>query len=284
MSSVLLVTCATWPAGEPAAPVLDRVLVERGIEARWVSWDDPNVDWSAADLVAVRSTWDYVARPTVFLDWARRADECTRLLNGAGVFAWNVDKAYLAGLGHLEQGLPVVPTELASDADEIADGVRRFGSAVVKSRIGASGIGVVVADRPDDARLPGLGHGPWVVQPLVESVRTEGETSVFVLDGRAVSQVDKLPAGDEIRVHEEFGGSSRPVPLREEAADLARQGMEAAERVLGVRLDYGRVDMMRLADGRLAVSELELIEPGLYLDVLPENAAPFADLLAARLS
>ena len=40
--------------------------------------------------------------------------------------------------------------------------------------------------------------------------------------------------------------------------------------------------MMRLADGTLAVSELELIEPGLYLDVLPANAEPFADLVAAR--
>jgi hypothetical protein len=32
------------------------------------------------------------------------------------------------------------------------------------------------------------------------------------------------------------------------------------------------------------VSELELIEPGLYLDVSPANAAPFADLLEARLA
>ena len=39
--------------------------------------------------------------------------------------------------------------------------------------------------------------------------------------------------------------------------------------------------MMRLGDGTLAVSELELIEPGLYLDVLPGNAEPFADLVAA---
>ena len=37
--------------------------------------------------------------------------------------------------------------------------------------------------------------------------------------------------------------------------------------------------MLRLADGTLAVGELELIEPGLYLDVLPANAEPFADLV-----
>ena len=72
------------------------------------------------------------------------------------------------------------------------------------------------------------------MQPLVASVRTEGETSVFVLDGRAVSQVDKLPSGDEIRVHDHFGGASRPVPLRDEAASLALRAMAAAERVLGV--------------------------------------------------
>jgi hypothetical protein len=32
------------------------------------------------------------------------------------------------------------------------------------------------------------------------------------------------------------------------------------------------------------VSELELIEPGLYLDVSPANAAPFADLIAAAMT
>jgi hypothetical protein len=36
-------------------------------------------------------------------------------------------------------------------------------------------------------------------------------------------------------------------------------------------------------DGHLHVSELELIEPGLYLDVLPANAEPFADLVVSRL-
>ena len=41
--------------------------------------------------------------------------------------------------------------------------------------------------------------------------------------------------------------------------------------------------MLRMADGRLAVGELELIEPGLYLDVLPANAEPFADLVVRRI-
>ncbi len=82
-------------------------------------------------------------------------------------------------------------------------------------------------------------------------------------------------------MHEHFGGASRPVPFRDECVELALAAM-AAVALDGRPLDYGRVDMLRLGDGTLAVSELELIEPGLYLDVLPGNAEPFADLVERR--
>jgi hypothetical protein len=49
----------------------------------------------------------------------------------------------------------------------------------------------------------------------------------------------------------------------------------------GRPMDYLRVDLLQW-DGAWAVSELELIEPGLYLDVSPANAAPFADLVRMR--
>lgn len=290
MRTVLLATSSNWPDGEPGAAALDAALAARGLDSTWAVWDDPEVDWAAADLVAVRSTWDYIERHEEFVAWSRRISGATLLLNGPEVFAWNVDKAYLTSFA---DDLPVVPTRTADTVEELADGVRAFGTAVVKPRVGAGGAGVLVVDDPADSRLgtevddhPGLpnGTGPWVVQPLVESVRTEGETSVFVIGRVAVSQVDKLPSGGEIRVHDHFGGASRPVPLREEATALALHAVRAAERVLGTALDYGRVDMMRLADGVLAVSELEVTEPGLYLDVLPANAEPFADLVASRLA
>lgn len=288
MIDVLLVTSSEWSDGEPGAAALDAALAARDISSRWVVWDDDTVDWSDARIVAVRSTWDYVGRYAEFLAWARRVESVTTLLNGADVFAWNVDKTYLAAL----DGVPAVPTVPADDLAELRAGVEKFGRAVVKPRIGAGGAGVIVVDDPDDPRLgqpiddvPGLpARGPWVVQPLVESVRTEGEASVFVLGGQVASQVDKVPAGSEIRVHEHFGGSSRPVPVREEAASLALAAFRAAAALLGRTLDYGRADMMRRADGTLAISELELVEPGLYLDVLPGNAEPFTDLVAARLA
>jgi glutathione synthase/RimK-type ligase-like ATP-grasp enzyme len=281
--SVLLATFPLLPDGEYGGHHLLSALADRGVDARWASWDDPAVDWAAADLVAVRSTWDYHRRCADFLAWARAVERDTLLLNGAAVFAWNADKAYLA---ELARHVPVVPSEPVDDAGLVA-GLRsaldRFGTIVVKAATGAGGVGVVVATRTDDERLAGLTAGPWIVQPLVESVRTRGETSVFVLGGRAVSQVDKIPAAGEIRVHEQFGGVSRPVPLGEEPARVAVAAMEAVEGLLGRPLDYGRVDLLEY-DGHLVVGEVELIEPGLYLDVFPALAESFADLLVGRLA
>lgn len=286
MASVLLVTSSDLPHGEPQGHLLLPALAAHDVEAHWVTWDDPQVDWAAADLVAVRSTWDYDGRLPEFLAWARGVEDAgTTLLNGADVFAWNTDKAYLV---QLAEQVAVVPTIVVDGEEEIAPAIAEFGTAVVKPRVGAGGRGVVVFDLeeggPADLDESRLEPGPWVVQPLVESVRTQGETSVFVLGGRAVSQVDKVPAPAalEIRVHEEYGGSSRPAPLDPRCAALAVAAVTAAARILGRELPYARADLMWL-DGAPVVSELELVEPGLYLDVVPDNAEPFADLVAARL-
>lgn len=282
--TVLLATSSDLPQGEPGAPVLDAVLAERGIDVAWARWDDPGVDWAAADLVAVRSTWDYVTRHDDFLAWAASLDQ-SRLLNGADVFAWNHDKRYLADLG----GLPAVPTLLADDRRSLAEAVAHFGTAVVKPRVGAGGAGLIVVTDPDDPRLarPVRSHpdypevgGPWVVQPLVESIRTHGEVSAYVLDGRLAQRFDKQPGADDVRVNEEFGGRVRAVEMGE-VGDLALRAYDAMGERFGRPMDYLRVDLLQW-DGDWVVSELELIEPGLYLDVSPANAVPFADLVHAR--
>ena len=276
MPQIFLATSRELPDGEPGGPLVTAAFAARGVEAVWAVWDDPAVDWSAAALVAVRSTWDYHRRMPEFLAWARGVEVRTRLLNGADVFAWNADKDYLVDLE-----LPHVPTARLGDPAGLAEVTQRWGRCVVKPRVGASGIGVVVVDGPDDAgRLRG---GPWVVQPLVESVHTVGETSVFVFGGRAAAQVGKRPAGDEVRVHEEYGGRSVAAPLDPERAALAERAVAWVGERFGVAPAYARIDVMWWQDAWV-VSELELIEPGLYLDVDPTIAEPFAETVANLLS
>lgn len=285
MPDVLLATCADWPDGEPEGHLLVEDLATRGVDATWARWDGPEVDWSAARLVAVRSVWDYERRRDEFLAWARSLGR--PLLNGFDVFAWNTDKAYLVDLEGTS--LPVVPTVTVADESELAPAVASFLPAVVKPRVGAGGRGVVVFDGepggPEGLDESMLGMGPWVVQPLVPSVREEGETSVFTFGGRVVAQVQKNPAAGEIRVHGSYGGRSARVPVTDEAADLATRAVRVTEELLGATLAYARVDLMRAEDGTLLVSEIEATEPGFYLDLVPENAAAFgetvADVLAA---
>lgn len=274
--SVLLVTSRDLPDGEPGAPALDAALAARGVTARWVAWDDASVDWAGASLVAVRATWDYTERAPEFLAWASSLDQ-TRLLNGADVFAWNHDKRYLLDLGPL----PVVPTAVLTSAAEVVAAVDGLATAVVKPAVGAGGEGLAVVhagvlDEPSAAAY--VSGGPVVVQPLVESIRSRGEVSVFVVAGRPVCQVVKLPAGDEVRVHEEYGGAARPVPLDPACVELALAADDHLALRFGRRLDYVRADLLWWQE-RWVVSELELIEPGLYLDVVPTNADPFAELV-----
>jgi glutathione synthase/RimK-type ligase-like ATP-grasp enzyme len=276
---VLLATFNLMPDGEPDGDLVTAALEGRGIEAGWAVWDDPAVDWASAEMVAVRSTWDYHRRTEEFLAWARAVESRTQLLNGAEVFAWNADKAYLVGLA---DDVPCVPTALLEDrtlVTGLAEAAEHWGTVVIKPRVGASGIGVVVVTGPDDERLQMLAPSPWVVQPLVESVRTVGETSVYVFGGRAVSQVDKRAAGEEVRVHEAYGGSSVAVALDPARAALAEVAVAAVGERRGRAPAYARVDVMWWEDAWV-VSELELIEPGLYLDIAPGNAEPFADMIA----
>ena len=274
---VLLATSADLPQGEPGAGVLDAALRARGLDASWARWDDPAVDWADADLVAVRSTWDYVTRHTEFLAWAASLDQA-RLLNGADVFAWNHDKRYLLDL----DGLRSVPTAWVTSATQLVAAVDGLGTAVVKPAVGAGGEGLVVlqAGLEEDQAAPHVELGAVVVQPLVESIHTHGEVSVFVIDGRLTQRFDKHPGEGDVRVNEEHGGRVEAVSMGD-VGDLALQAYDSMTERFGRPMDYLRVDLLRW-DGDWVVSELELIEPGLYLDVSPANAAPFADLVAAR--
>ncbi|MGZ6804052.1 MAG: hypothetical protein ACXVFU_13495, partial [Nocardioidaceae bacterium] len=146
VTDVLLVTSSDLPTGEPGGKLLVEDLAARGLTARWVVWDDPGVDWQAARLVCVRSTWDYETRREEFLAWAGTVP---RLLNGAAVFAWNTDKAYLVGLA---EDVPTVPTLLVDEEGDLGPALAEFDAAVVKPRVAAGGRGVVVFD--------GEGGGP----------------------------------------------------------------------------------------------------------------------------
>jgi hypothetical protein len=98
---IVLAGCPQHPTGDEDDAGLVAALRERGLHARWMSWDAP--DTAHADLVILRGSHDYPARLDEFLGWTARVKN---LLNSPNVVSWNVDPRYLHDLENA--GVPTV--------------------------------------------------------------------------------------------------------------------------------------------------------------------------------
>jgi glutathione synthase/RimK-type ligase-like ATP-grasp enzyme len=268
----------------------DRLLIaefaERGVEAESVAWSDPGVDWSRFDLALIRSTWDYIDERERFLSVLAEIEKSScRLFNPLTAVRWNSDKSYLFDLRDWQ--VPIVPTHRASATDPtllqealLRQGCRR---AVLKPRIGGGAADVHLVPGDEVAATLGrLAHQrprqEFLVQPLVESVVTEGEWSFIYVDRELCHVLLKKPAPGDYRAHGIYGctiesAEPRPDDLLQAEAMLAR---------LPFDLLYARLDLVR-TDGHLAVMELELVEPILYFNLAPRGVGRLVSAALARL-
>lgn len=255
-----------------------------GAVAEPVAWSDPGVDWNAFDVALLRSTWDYIDDRERFLAVMERieASQCT-LLNPLEMVRWNTDKAYLADLR--DWHVPIVPTVWTTgDHAEVVDEISRqdWGMVVIKPMVGAGGAGFrMVAASDVGMTLESLTRGRpdarFLVQPLIESVRTGGELGFVFIDGALTHVLHKMPAPGDYRTHGIYGGSLALI----EPSDDDRREAEAIMEKLPFRPLYARLDLVRV-DGRLAVMELELVEPMLYFDLAPHAAERLASAVIRR--
>lgn len=253
-----------------------RACSDLGIDLRSVIWDDPALDPKDYEALVVGTTWDYVPRSEEFLATLARFAEHRPLHNPLDTIRWNLSKTYLRDLE--ASGAPAVPTlwiDLAH-GEPIAEAFDRFGTeeVVVKPQVGAAAWRQERIRKghpiPHTDRLP---PGPAMVQPFLPAIATEGEYSFVFFDREFSHCARKTPAPGDYRIQSCFGGTERPhAPSPDELA-AAKAIVDAVD---GPLL-YARVDMVRGPDGRLALMELELIEPYYY----PEQGPGF-ELIFAR--
>jgi len=237
-------------------------------------------------LVVVRSTWDYSDRRDAFLGWCARMPA---LLNPVDVIAWNTDKAYLRDLERA--GIPIVPTTWIT----APSGSRRSplppGEVVVKPSVSA-GARNTSRYGPDDGALARshverlLAAGRTVmVQPYLASVDSVGETGLVFIDGVFSHAVRKAPLLRSPGVVTDQLWAPEEITAREPDADeraVADATLSALpwprESVL-----YARIDLVRRDDGAVALLELELAEPSLFLGCGPGAADRLAAGIVRRL-
>ena len=283
--TAILVSCAELPSGDGDDDAVVPALSSLGFSVSWAAWDS-GVDFASADAVILRATWDYAARRTEFLSWC---ESVPALYNSAAVVRWNTDKSYLVEL--LDAGLAVVPTSLVSPGD-----TARFPSSdfVVKPSVGAGSRGAARFDAGADASahvaaLHADGHTA-LIQPYQSSVDTSGELALVYLGGmysHAFTKGAMLGStmdSSGLYLSEKLAAASPPA----DAVALAEDVLDAASALLGIlraELLYARVDLVRGADGKPLLLELELTEPSLgFRQTDPSAAMRFASAVRQQLA
>jgi hypothetical protein len=263
---VAFATCSAVPDGS-----VDDQYVAALLDADFRVWDDPTVDWSLFDRVLVRSVWDYSNRVEEFLDWSRSVGP-SRLRNPPAMVAFGADKRYLTDIS-----APCVPTVYLTRGQSLPS---IEGEVVIKPNISAGArdtgrFASTTAAADLIAKIHASGRIA-LVQPYLGAVDERGEISVVFIGGALSHVLTKRAILRGEGVAPVTDGKLRVARAMLEKDLVAPGTADDAETSLAVSVHnqvsarfgvptYARIDIVLDADGQPLLSELELIEPSLYL-------------------
>lgn len=259
---------------------LAALLTGLGVRSELVSWKDRRLLAGEFTDAVIRSTWDYIDRIDDFLDFVDALSESgCQVFNSPEAVRWNSSKRYLLDLA--AWGISAVPAFLASEGAWREAAEREgWAAAVIKPIVGAGGKSVRRVSLFDvDSELGRTDADGFLVQPFIESISTYGERS-FVYYGCDFSHsVVRKPKDGNFRAHWLYGGSTEAfAPTAEEIRQTDAMLCELPFDPLFARLDVVEIG------GRLAINELELIEPSLYTEYAPGSNRRLAERIVESLS
>lgn len=275
---VLIATCREYVKhGMPLAKddqILLALLRSQGIEVQIGCWDDPSVHWERADIVVLRSTWDYFHHIQEFIRWTRHIQQVSQLYNPLEAVVWNSNKQYLRALD--TRGIPIIPTLWLSQGGcyNLADLVQRqqWSEFVLKPVISANShktlpfdsSQIIQAQRWLDDIV--TNHSGAMLQPYLKSV-TQGEISHVFIDGQWNHAFMRIPFTLNRPEHQLAGRIFQAAELSPTDLELAHHIYHAIEAETRAHLLYARVDLVSGGNSQTMLMEAEMIEPVLRLEV-----------------
>jgi glutathione synthase/RimK-type ligase-like ATP-grasp enzyme len=267
---IALVTCERPIERDDDLDFLAPALRRRQVEVETPGWSDPKVEWGSYDLAMLSSTWDYHEKQDQFRAWLRSTAKVTRLVNPLKLVEWNLDKRYLRELD--AAAVPTIPTvwsepgQTAQTTEEVAR--LSWTDVIIKPVIDLGARNLVKVKAEVVETMLGQYDVPTMLQPYLSSVASAGELSLVYVEGELSHALRKLPARGDFRVQPQYGGTHEAVSAPPRAIEIGDAALAAAPSPAL----YARVDLVETDDGGLALIELELIEPALYLDCAPSTA------------
>lgn len=255
-----------------------------------IPWRSNAIDWEQYDAVYICTPWDYPDDPDRFLALLESIDGSSAVLvNDIALVRWTMSKTYLRDLE--SRGAAIVPSLWCDQFDrEALPGLfdaHQSNRIIVKPVVSTNAHNTFLLERTVPSEVVEelervFAARPFVVQPFIENVQTEGEFSLFYFCNEFSHAILKTPKDEDFRVQEEHGARI----LSAEPENALLQTATDVLRLVEPMPVYARCDFLRGPDGRFLLMELEVIEPSLYLRMDDEAPVRFArafDAYVARM-
>ena len=290
MTDITLLTCRAYYKPDNVTPYIQNILLEQellksafeaqGLKVNITYWDNPTYEWQETKSVLFRTIWDYFERFDEFWEWLEQVKTKTRLINSYELIKWNIDKHYLKDIS--SWGIETVPTYFADKGckmklHEIAKR-NQWKDLVIKPAISASAFKtykILANEIQANEKLFNslVQERNMLVQPYFETITQLGEASLMVFDGKFTHAILKKAQPGDFRVQDDFGGTVHNyIPTKAEI-NFAEKVFETCK----TKPVYGRVDIVWDNDKNFYLSELEIIEPELWIRNYPKCAERIAE-------
>ncbi len=254
-----------------------------GWDCDQVPWDSKKViDWDQYDSVIIRSTWNYQKDVKNFMLLLKEIDVSkASLQNPIDIVEWNLNKQYLKDLE--DKNIKIVPSKWFKkfNAEEIIQSFSRFNSKkiIIKPCISANAdftyaLEPINALKKLDDIKNNFVNKDFIIQPFIESIKSEGEYSLIFFGNILSHVLLKTPKIGDFRVQEEHGGNLKSIIKPE--IELIQFGNNVIKNLPKLCL-YSRVDVVRSKEEFLLM-EVELIEPSLYFNMDSKSVKNFVEV------
>lgn len=290
MTDITLLTCRAYYKPDNVTPYIQNILLEQellksaleaqGLKVDITYWDNSSYEWQQTKSVLFRTVWDYFERFDEFWEWLEQVKTKTRLINSYELIKWNIDKHYLRDLKNND--IQVVPTYFADKGNNISlqeiANLNDWKHIVIKPAISASAFNTYKITNDEIEQKEQLFHEllqthDMLVQPFFSTISELGEASLMVFGGKFTHAILKKAKAGDFRVQDDFGGTVHDYNPTQEEIKFAEKVFQSCTSLP----IYGRVDIVWDSNKHIYLSELEIIEPELWIRNRPESANKIAE-------
>jgi len=267
----------------------DELLIEElkkhNLKVNRVNWD-ANYDWTKSKTVVVRAIWDYFNRFEEFVKWFNIAKTLTKFINNAALITWNIDKKYLIELETKGINIPQTLILKKGTNTPLGEQMKKLEAHdfVLKPTISGAArhtyrLNYANLNQIERIFKKLIANEDLMLQVFQQNIMDYGELSLMCFNGKYSHAVKKMAKEGEFRVQDDFGGSV-------EQYNPTKSEIQFAETVMNHCLllpTFGRVDIFYDNLNQLALGEVEVIEPELWLRYNKKAANKMANAIALQL-